>query len=723
MEEVKSLPSETLEMFHSLNQCVVTAEHIFHVTSFATFRGCGCNLIELNDRSDEQLSTASTLLNKLSEVFNEDNNECQELATIKHLVQSASQALSCHLGLNLLALGKPKSALPKLRMYVEDNINDGKAGQSSLLDVSALQAYSRALLGCGLSATEAQDMFESSFSLMRNILGPTEAALAIARCQDDLGDCFCKAGLLDAAENILLASKKAKVAKLGIRSPLVADTESLLGQVALSRGNEEGLSAAVSHLSDCQQTRVVYFGPTHASVASVLLQLGTVQSAREDWDASLGLLHEGKSILEDVFGKGSLHVAHAEVLMGRGVLGKLQAARATAMSAAAAGRPPAYLAAHIDLIPRFAISDSTITEWWRKSMEEEEVDALETVMYIAEEDVRRALETLEKGGASAKDQSQAIAVLSGLLLEMGRPEDAEPYARHRLESLKNHGLMWFGMGMDGIISANRLKSEALCNLIRVRRSLKQTVLLELLLWELLSCDQEVYAKISEEIGQTKELLALTLMENKKHDEAITWMKRSLRIKVGLYGETSLKLVPCLRFLANELLELGLLQEAEEQFRNVHAIVEAQLGSNHPETIKELHNLGMVTIKQNKFKDAEPIYTAIIEADTSRYGTTSSRVVAEMHILAKVQYNSGQLDHAEHTLKRALQLREVLMGTQHQEIAETLMLLSALLNDQSKYSEAITLLERALCILRESDDMMQIASCLEVRVLLLFVPLL
>ncbi len=697
-------------MFHVLHQCVISAEHIFHVASFATARGCGCALVEMYDRSNEQLSAATILVDKLSEFFNGGKHQ---QATIKQLVQSARRALSCHLGLNLLVLGRPEGALPKLRMYVEDNIGDGgKARKSSLLDVSALQAYSRALLACGLSATEAQAAFESSFSLMRYLLGPS-AALEIARCQDDLGDCLCKAGLLDAAEHVLLASKKAKVAKLGARNPLVADTESLLGQVALRRGSEEGLSSAVSHFSECQQTRVAYFGPTHASVASVLLLLGTAQCNRGDWDAALGLLQEGKSILEDVFGKGSLHVAYAEVLMGGGVLGKLQAARATAMSVAAGG--PAYLAAKIDLIPRFAMSDLTTTEWWRKSMEEEEVDALETVMYIAEEDVRRALDTLEKGGASAKDQSLAAAVLSGLLLEMGRPEDAEPYARRRLENLKNHGLTWFGMGTDGIMSANRLKSEALCRLIRVRRSLKQTALLELLTWELLSCDQEVYAKTSEEMGQTKALLALTLVENKKYHEAMTWMERSLKIKIGLYGEGSLKLLPYIRFLADIQLELDLLQEAEERCREAHTIAETQLGSNHPESVSELHNIGMLTIKQNKFEDAEPIYVAIIAADTSRYGAASPQVVAEMHILAKVQYASGQLDQAEHTLKRALQLREAFLGNQHQEVAETLMLLSALLNDKSKYAEAIPLLERALCILRAADDKKQIASCLEVRV--------
>ncbi len=714
LDKVKSLQIETLEMLYALHQCVITAEHIFHVTSFATARGCGCALVEMYDWSDERLSAATTLVDKLSKLF--DSSGRHQQATIKQLVQSAHRALSCHVGLNLLALGKPEIALPKLRMYVEDNIGDGKSRKSSLLDVSALQAHSRALLACGLSATKAQTVFESSFSLMCRLLGPS-AALAIARCQDDLGDCLCKAGLFDAAEHVLLASKKAKVAKFGVRNPLVADTESLLGQVALRRGTEEGLSAAVSHLEECQQTRVAYFGPTHASVASVLLLLGNMQSTRGDWDASLEFLQEGKSILEDVFGKESLPVAYAEVLMGGGVLGKLQAARATAMSAAIGG-PASNPAAHIDWIPRFAVSDSTTTEWWRKSMEEEEVDVLETFVYIAEENVRRALETLEKGGASAEDQSQAVAVLSGLLLELGRPEDAEPYARRRLENLKNHGLMWFGMGTGGIMSANRLKSEALCNLIRVRRSLKQTSLLELLMWELLSCDVELYPKTSEEMAQTKALLALTLMKNKKHDEAISWMKRSLHIKIGLYGEGSLKLLPCVRFLADALLELGLLQEAEEQYRDAHTIAEAQLGSNHPETIHELHNIGTLTIKQNKFEDAEPIYVDIISADTSRFGAASPQVVAEMHILAKVQYASGQLDQAERTLKRALQLREALLGNKHQEVAETLILLSALLNDRSKYLEAINVLERALCILRASDDKKQIASCLEVRVLLL-----
>ncbi len=698
-------------MFHVLHQYIMAAEHIFHVASFATARGCGCALVEMYDRSNEQLSAATILVDELSEFFNGGKHQ---QATTKQLIQSARRALSCHLGLNLLALGRPEAALPKLRMYVEDNTGDGgKARKGSLLNVSALQAYSRALLACGLSATETQAAFESSFSLMHYLLGPS-AALAIARCQDDLGGCLCEAGLLDAAEHVLLASKKAKVAKLGARNPLVADTESLLGQVALRRGSEEGLSAAVSHFSECQQTRVAYFGPTHASVASVLLLLGTVQCNRGDWDAALGLLQEGKSILEDVFGKGSLHVAYAEALMGGGVLGKLQAARATVVSAVAG--EPAYLAAHIDLIPRFAISDLTTTEWWRKSMEEEEVDALETVMYIAEEGVRRALENLEKGGASAKDQSQAAAVLSGLLLEMGRPEDAEPYARRRLENLKNHGLTWFGMGMDGIMSTKRLKSEALCSLIRVRRSLKQTALLELLTWELLSCDQEVYAKTSEEMGQTKALLVLALVENKKYHEAMAWMKRNLKIRIGLYGEGSLKLLPYIRFLADVQLELGLLQEAEERYCEAHTIAKTQLGSNHPESVSELHNIGMLTIKRNKFEDAEPIYNTIMAADTSRYGAASPQVVAEMHILAKVQYASGQLDQAEHTLKRALQLRETCLGNQHQEVAETLMLLSALLNDKSKYAEAIPLLERSLCILRAADDKKQIASCLEVRVL-------
>ncbi len=90
----------------------------------------------------------------------------------------------------------------------------------------------------------------------------------------------------------------------------------------------------------------------------------------------------------------------------------------------------------------------------------------------------------------------------------------------------------------------------------------------------------------------------------------------------------------------------------------------------------------------------------------------------MHILAKVQHVSRQLGQAEHTFKRALQLREALLGNQDQDVAETLILLSAVLSDESKYLEAINALERALCILRASDDRRQIAYCLEVRVSLL-----
>ncbi len=133
------MKNDTLEILQALHQCISAAEHIFYVSSFATARGCGCALFEMYNRSNEQLSTATVLVDKLSEFF--DGGKHQQVTT-KQLIQSARCALSCHLGLNLLALGRPEAALPKLKNYLKDTIGDGgKSRKSSLLDVCALQAY------------------------------------------------------------------------------------------------------------------------------------------------------------------------------------------------------------------------------------------------------------------------------------------------------------------------------------------------------------------------------------------------------------------------------------------------------------------------------------------------------------------------------------------------------------------------------------------------------
>ena len=89
----------------------------------------------------------------------------------------------------------------------------------------------------------------------------------------------------------------------------------------------------------------------------------------------------------------------------------------------------------------------------------------------------------------------------------------------------------------------------------------------------------------------------------------------------------------------------------------------RLGKEHPDTQAAVP-LDAVYRAQNKFAEAEPILTDLLEAQRRVKGEEDSDTLNNMQLLAVVYHRQGKLEPAETLMRRALEIRHRVQGEEH-----------------------------------------------------------
>ena len=120
--------------------------------------------------------------------------------------------------------------------------------------------------------------------------------------------------------------------------------------------------------------------------------------------------------------------------------------------------------------------------------------------------------------------------------------------------------------------------------------------------------------------------------------------------------------------------------------------------NDPDTVNHataLNNLALLYKKQSKYDTAEPLYKRAIEIGEKTLGTDHPDVATRYNNLAELYRAQGKYDAAEPLYKRALKIWESRLGENHPNIASVLNNLASLYESQGKYDAAEPLYKRAL----------------------------
>ena len=130
-----------------------------------------------------------------------------------------------------------------------------------------------------------------------------------------------------------------------------------------------------------------------------------------------------------------------------------------------------------------------------------------------------------------------------------------------------------------------------------------------------------------------------------------------------------------------------------------ALREASLRGG-PGLASAVHNLAELYRAQGRLHEAQPLYKQLLDLRQRELQSGDSRILVVLETLADVAAASGQFDSAEAYLRQALAILDGL-GRPHPLHVDLLVALAEFLEARGRFTEAISLLERAL-VLRERD---------------------
>ena len=114
-------------------------------------------------------------------------------------------------------------------------------------------------------------------------------------------------------------------------------------------------------------------------------------------------------------------------------------------------------------------------------------------------------------------------------------------------------------------------------------------------------------------------------------------------------------------------------------------------------VSPLSNLAKLLQYQGRYAEAEPLYRRALQIREKELGSEHPDVAESLNNLAVLLVDDGKYAEAQPLFRRALQIREKKLGPNHLKVAESLNDLAELRYLRDKYAEADSLCQRALQI--------------------------
>jgi len=262
----------------------------------------------------------------------------------------------------------------------------------------------------------------------------------------------------------------------------------------------------------------------------------------------------------------------------------------------------------------------------------------------------------------------------------------------------------------------------------------------------LAVQEEELAPDDPKIASTLDRLAwLCGMQLLKYPEAENYYRRSLVIGEKNISPDTPQNVFCPSGLAFLLVRQGRYREAESLLRDSLKTIEAVVGAGHPKTaglyrqiagyhhrtgqlekaayyykkVAEiyredrnsmfyehnlkgvLNNLAGIYKRQSKYKEAEVLYTEVLEISEKSERFVSAYLKQSRRELASLYREQGRYENALFQYERILETTVVEFGPDHFRVAETKLELAPLYIEMEKYEEAETLCGEARLIIVEA----------------------
>ncbi|CAB1343052.1 unnamed protein product [Coregonus sp. 'balchen'] len=192
----------------------------------------------------------------------------------------------------------------------------------------------------------------------------------------------------------------------------------------------------------------------------------------------------------------------------------------------------------------------------------------------------------------------------------------------------------------------------------------------------------------EEIDSSKETLDDLFPNDEEENQGHGIQQHSSNVAMAAANQGGYEIPARLRTLHNLVIQYasqGRYEVAVPLCKQALEDLEKTSGHEHPDVATMLNILALVYRDQNKYKEAANLLN------------DSLAVAATLNNLAVLYGKSGRYKEAELLCKRALEIREKILGKEHPDVAKQLNNLALLCQNQGKYREVEQHYQRALDI--------------------------
>lgn len=280
---------------------------------------------------------------------------------------------------------------------------------------------------------------------------------------------------------------------------------------------------------------------------------------------------------------------------------------------------------------------------------------------------------------------QAIRATEGQRLAEERRKDAE---RLRYESqaalADSQAVTEFLTGMLGAIDPELARGEE----ISVRQLLDQTAATI----PELSERPRVALAVRTTLGNTYRALGLW-------SEAMPHLVAARDLAVIVHGEESVQALTLGRAIAITTSDLNDPTGALEQMIEVVAAMERVAGEASPDTALAVGDLGRLFVETGQIEEAERTLRRAIDLTRASLGPRHPELLTQRDHLGALMTDMGRFAEGETILRELLEDRRAVFGAESPTVAYTITTLANVVQKQGKHEEAIALLRESLAIRR------------------------
>jgi tetratricopeptide (TPR) repeat protein len=170
---------------------------------------------------------------------------------------------------------------------------------------------------------------------------------------------------------------------------------------------------------------------------------------------------------------------------------------------------------------------------------------------------------------------------------------------------------------------------------------------------------------------------------------------SIELHEKILGSDSPQTLKNIDDLGSLLKDSGNLDAAEEIYRRVLKIREDKIGPECPATLICANNLGLLLSKQGKINEAETLIRRTLEAQERNLGPEHLDTLKGVSDLGAVLWRKGEMDESEIHFRRVLEARERILSPEHPDTLKSVKNLGVVLWDKGEKDEGESLVRRAI----------------------------